>query len=115
MRVFDKTDSLTLPNDLRKVDLYPYFQRIEESRDTEVMIDGHRKIMIGSNNYMGLTHDPRIIEAAKAALDKYGCLAHFVARVGARRDKTHAGNDENHGTDGGNDGRRAGRTPRHGL
>lgn len=72
MRVFDKTDSLTLPNDLRKVDLYPYFQRIEESRDTEVMIDGHRKIMIGSNNYMGLTHDPRIIEAAKAALDKYG-------------------------------------------
>ncbi len=72
MRVFDKTDSLTLPNDLRKVDLYPYFQRIEESRDTEVVIDGKRKIMIGSNNYMGLTHDPRIIEAAKAALDKYG-------------------------------------------
>ncbi|TFG66181.1 MAG: pyridoxal phosphate-dependent aminotransferase family protein, partial [Gemmatimonadales bacterium] len=72
MQVFAKTDSLTLPNDLRAADLYPYFQRIEESRDTEVVIDGKKKVMIGSNNYMGLTHDPRIIEAAKAALDKYG-------------------------------------------
>ena len=72
MQVFAKTDSLTLPDELRAVDLYPYFQRIEESRDTEVVIDGKRKIMIGSNNYMGLTHDPRVIEAAKAALDKYG-------------------------------------------
>lgn len=72
MQVFAKADTFTLPNELRAVDLYPYFQRIEESRDTEVVIDGHRKVMIGSNNYMGLTHDPRIIEAAKAALDKFG-------------------------------------------
>ncbi|MFQ5529202.1 MAG: aminotransferase class I/II-fold pyridoxal phosphate-dependent enzyme [Gemmatimonadota bacterium] len=72
MQVFAKADAFTLPNELRAADLYPYFQRIEESRDTEVVIDGHRKVMIGSNNYMGLTHDPRILEAAKAALDKYG-------------------------------------------
>lgn len=72
MQVFAKADAFTLPDELRAVDLYPYFQRIEASRDTEVMIGGHRKVMIGSNNYMGLTHDPRIIEAAKAALDRYG-------------------------------------------
>lgn len=72
MQVFAKADAFTLPDELRAVDLYPYFQRIEESRDTEVMIGGHRKVMIGSNNYMGLTHDPRVIEAAKAALDRYG-------------------------------------------
>ena len=72
MQVFAKADAFTVADELRSADLYPYFQRIEESRDTEVVIDGHRKVMIGSNNYMGLTHDPRIIEAAKAALDKYG-------------------------------------------
>jgi 8-amino-7-oxononanoate synthase len=72
MQVFAKAEAFTLPSDLRAAGLYPYFQRIEESRDTEVVINGERKVMIGSNNYMGLTHDPRIIEAAKKALDKYG-------------------------------------------
>ena len=72
MRVFEKCANFTVARDLRAAGLYPYFQRIERSADTEVVIDGHRKVMVGSNNYMGLTHDPRIIEAAKAALDKYG-------------------------------------------
>jgi len=72
MHVFAKCENFTAAADLRAAGLYPYFQRIEASHDTEVMIDGHRKVMIGSNNYMGLTHDPRILEAAKAALDKYG-------------------------------------------
>lgn len=72
MHVFQKCESFTTARDLRAVGLYPYFQRIESSADTEVVIDGHRKVMVGSNNYMGLTHDPRIIEAAKKALDKYG-------------------------------------------
>ncbi len=72
MHLFAKCESFTTARDLRKVGLYPYFQRIESSADTEVVINGHRKIMVGSNNYMGLTHDPRIIEAAKQALDKYG-------------------------------------------
>jgi 8-amino-7-oxononanoate synthase len=52
--------------------LYPYFMPIEESHDTHVVINGEDKIMIGSNNYMGLTHDPRILEAAEKALRKYG-------------------------------------------
>jgi 8-amino-7-oxononanoate synthase len=72
MHVFAKCENFTVAAEARALGLYPYFQRIEESRDTEVIIDGHRKVMIGSNNYMGLTHDPRIIEAAKNALDKYG-------------------------------------------
>ena len=73
MQVFEKCANFTVARDLRAAGLYPYFQRITESyADTEVVIDGHRKVMIGSNNYMGLTHDPRIIEAAKAALDTYG-------------------------------------------
>ncbi|MCL7971616.1 MAG: aminotransferase class I/II-fold pyridoxal phosphate-dependent enzyme [marine benthic group bacterium] len=72
MHLFEKCANFTVARDLRAAGLYPYFQRIESSADTEVVIDGHRKVMIGSNNYMGLTHDPRIIEAAKAALDKYG-------------------------------------------
>ncbi len=72
MHVFEKCANFTVARDLRAAGLYPYFQRIEASADTEVVIDGHRKIMVGSNNYMGLTHDPRIIEAAKLALDRYG-------------------------------------------
>ncbi len=72
MHLFEKCANFTVARDLRAAGLYPYFQRIESSADTEVVIDGHRKVMIGSNNYMGLTHDPRIIEAAKEALDKYG-------------------------------------------
>ncbi|MFQ5746130.1 MAG: aminotransferase class I/II-fold pyridoxal phosphate-dependent enzyme [Gemmatimonadota bacterium] len=72
MHVFAKCENFTTARDLRAKGLYPYFQRIEQSCDTEVVIGGHRKIMVGSNNYMGLTHDPRILEAARAALDKYG-------------------------------------------
>ena len=59
-------------NDLREAGLYPYFMPIEASHDTWVVIDGARKIMVGSNNYMGLTHDPRVLEAARGALNKFG-------------------------------------------
>ena len=45
---------------------------IEESHDTYVVIKGEKKIMVGSNNYMGLTHDPRILAAARDALDTFG-------------------------------------------
>lgn len=72
MHVFAKCENFTTSRELRAIGLYPYFQPIEESCDTTVVIRGERKIMVGSNNYMGLTHDPRIIEAAKASLDRYG-------------------------------------------
>lgn len=52
--------------------LYPYFTPIQESEDTVVKIDGKSKVMMGSNNYLGLTHHPKVLEAAEAALHKYG-------------------------------------------
>lgn len=72
MHVFAKCRAFTRARELRDAGLYPYFMPIEESHDTYVVIEGKKKIMVGSNNYMGLTHDPRIIEAAKEALEKYG-------------------------------------------
>ena len=49
-----------------------YFHHLETGQDTEVVMEGHPIIMIGSNNYQGLTSDSRVIEAAKEALIKYG-------------------------------------------
>ena len=51
---------------------YPYFIPIESGADSTVVIDGQKKIMIGSNNYLGLTQDPRVTQAAKDAIDKFG-------------------------------------------
>jgi 8-amino-7-oxononanoate synthase len=52
--------------------LYPYFRAISSGQDTEVTIKGQRLIMIGSNNYLGLVSDPRVKEAAVAAVKKFG-------------------------------------------
>lgn len=52
--------------------VYPYFHEISTRQHSEVLIDGRRTIMLGSNNYLGLTSDDRVIEAAKAALDQFG-------------------------------------------
>jgi 8-amino-7-oxononanoate synthase len=52
--------------------LYPYFRAIESGQDTEVIIDGKKVLMFGSNSYLGLTNHPDIKEAAKKAIDKYG-------------------------------------------
>lgn len=57
---------------LKKVGLYPYFRPIDASEGTEVLLEGRRVLMAGSNNYLGLTHDPRVIEAARQALGQYG-------------------------------------------
>lgn len=70
--ILDKCRELATVNHLREAGLYPYFMPIEASHDTWVVIDGARKIMVGSNNYMGLTHDPRVLEAAREALNKFG-------------------------------------------
>ena len=51
---------------------YPFFMPTSESGATEVVIDGRRFIMLGSNNYLGLTHHPAVVEAARRALDRYG-------------------------------------------
>lgn len=60
------------PQEVKALGLYPYFLPVEQSDATEVMIEGKRRVMVGSNNYLGLTNDPRVLEAASKALHKYG-------------------------------------------
>ena len=57
---------------IKEKGLYPYFRAIESGQDTEVVIDGKKVLMFGSNSYLGLTNHPKIKEAAKRAIDKYG-------------------------------------------
>lgn len=57
---------------IKKKGIYPYFRAIESAQDTEVIIDGKKVLMFGSNSYLGLTNHPKIKEASKAAVDKYG-------------------------------------------
>jgi 8-amino-7-oxononanoate synthase len=59
-------------NAIREKGLYPYFRPIESGQDTEVIIDHKRVLMFGSNSYLGLTNHPKIKEASKKAIDKYG-------------------------------------------
>src|SRR5271166_6244583 len=59
-------------NIVREMGLYPYFRPIESGQDTEVIINGKRVLMFGSNSYLGLTNHPKIKEASKKAIDKYG-------------------------------------------
>src|SRR3978361_699229 len=56
----------------REKGVYPFFRPIESAQDTEVIIDGQRVLMFGSNSYLGLTNHPKIKEASKKAIDKYG-------------------------------------------
>ncbi len=72
MHLFDKCRNFTRAREVMASGYYPYFMPIERSTDTEAYVNGERKIMIGSNNYLGLTHHPCIVEAAQAAIKKYG-------------------------------------------
>ena len=60
------------PQKIMEAGMYPYFREITSKQGTEVEMGGHKVLMFGSNAYTGLTGDQRVIDAAKAALDKYG-------------------------------------------
>ncbi|MEO9966396.1 MAG: pyridoxal phosphate-dependent aminotransferase family protein [Reichenbachiella sp.] len=62
----------TVAKEARDQGLYPYFREIGSNQDTEVIINGNRVLMFGSNSYLGLTNHPKVKEAAKLAVDKYG-------------------------------------------
>jgi len=62
----------TDPQKVEKMGLYPFFRMIESDQDTVVTMQGKKVLMFGSNSYLGLTTHPRIKEAAKKAIDKYG-------------------------------------------
>ena len=61
-----------LPQRIKDKGVYPYFRCIESGQDTEVVMNGRRVLMFGSNSYLGLTNHPRVIEAAAEATRKYG-------------------------------------------
>lgn len=72
MSLLDKCDAYTFVHELNALGVFPYFRSIEAATATEARIEGRWRIMVGSNNYLGLTHHPKVLEAARAALDQYG-------------------------------------------
>lgn len=70
--IFDKAFGFTKADEVKALGLYPYFKPLEATDGTIVEIEGNEVIMAGSNNYLGLTNDQRTIEAAQAAIVKYG-------------------------------------------
>ena len=67
-----KMAAYTQPQQVQAMGLYPYFRTIQSEQDTVVKIDGKDVLMFGSNSYLGLTNHPKLKEASKAAIDKYG-------------------------------------------
>jgi len=70
--LFDKCRNYTAAREAIKAGYYPYFKAIQSGAETSVEIDGRNFIMIGSNNYLGLTQHPKVKEAAIKAVEKYG-------------------------------------------
>lgn len=72
MDLFDKCYNFAEAEKVKGMGIYPYFRAISSGQDTEVIVDGKKMIMIGSNNYLGLTSHPKVKEAALEAVKKYG-------------------------------------------
>lgn len=70
--IFEKCYRFTEAREAIEGGYYPYFIPFDENEGTEVTYKGHRLIMIGSNNYLGLTTDPRVKRAAIEAVERYG-------------------------------------------
>ncbi|MCL2391453.1 MAG: aminotransferase class I/II-fold pyridoxal phosphate-dependent enzyme [Oscillospiraceae bacterium] len=72
MDLFEKCEKFTAAREVMDAGIYPYFHALSTYQDTVVTIEGRRTIMLGSNNYMGLTCDPRVINASVEAVKQYG-------------------------------------------
>ena len=72
MDLFQKCKDYTILQEVKDAGIYPYFHVLESKQDTVVNMEGGRKIMIGSNNYQGLTSDPRVIAASVKATQEFG-------------------------------------------
>ncbi|WP_374166713.1 aminotransferase class I/II-fold pyridoxal phosphate-dependent enzyme [Arcticibacter sp. MXS-1] len=68
----DRVLAFTEASEIKRKGMYPYFRPIESGQDTKVFINGREVLMFGSNSYLGLTSHPKIKEASKKAIDKYG-------------------------------------------
>ncbi len=72
MDLFKKTEGKQNYDEVKEMDIYPYFHMLSSGQDTEVVMEGKNTIMLGSNNYLGLTSDKDVIAAGVDALEKYG-------------------------------------------
>lgn len=72
MDLFDKCYEPSLATEVREKGIYPYFHALQSRQDKEVVMEGKRRIMLGSNNYLGLTTQPEVVEAGIKALEQYG-------------------------------------------
>lgn len=72
MDIFEKCFNYTDAKEVKDAGIYPYFHALESRQDVEVVMEGKRRIMLGSNNYLGLTTNQEIIETAVKAVEKYG-------------------------------------------
>lgn len=72
MDLFQKCRDFTRADEVKAAGLYPYFRPVEENEGPVVTIEGRKVIMAGSNNYLGLTAHPKVKQAAKEAIDRYG-------------------------------------------
>jgi 8-amino-7-oxononanoate synthase len=70
--IFSKVHEFTAVELAREAGIYPFFQPLDNNDGPEAQIDGQRVLMFGSNNYLGLTRHPEVVEAARAAVLKYG-------------------------------------------
>lgn len=70
--VLEKCQKFMAADNARKLGMYPFFRPLDLNDGPEAVIDGKRVVMFGSNNYLGLTTHPRVREAAKAAIDRFG-------------------------------------------
>jgi len=72
MDLFDKCSTYTAAKEAMAAGLYPYFRAVESAQEPDVIVEGRKMIMLGSNNYLGLTNHHKVKEAAIAAIKQYG-------------------------------------------
>lgn len=72
MDIFDKCSKFTIAKEAMRLGMYPFFFPLSENEGAVAQYHGRKLIMCGSNNYLGLTADPRVRQAAKDAIDRYG-------------------------------------------
>ncbi len=70
--LFEKCRKFTTAKEVMAAGLYPYFHVVESEQNPEVIVEGRKMLMLGSNNYLGLTSHPQVKEAAIAAVQQYG-------------------------------------------
>jgi len=70
--IFEKCGEFQDAKRVQAAGIYPYFRAIESTAGSTVVTHGKKRVMIGSNNYLGLTHHPKVQAAAKAAIDQFG-------------------------------------------